>query len=42
VAESLDRVGEEIGDLAIGVDDENPGHVARVAASRLMTDEVLV
>jgi DNA-binding response OmpR family regulator len=40
VAESLHRMGEEIGDLAIGVDDQNPGHVARVAASRLMTDEV--
>ena len=40
VAESLHRMGEQIGDLAIGVDDQNPGHDGRFAASRLMTDDV--
>jgi hypothetical protein len=40
VPEPLHRMREEIGDLAIGIDDEDLGHDATVVASRVSRDEV--
>jgi DNA-binding response OmpR family regulator len=40
VPEPRNRMREEIGDLTIGIDDEDPGHAATVVPGRVSRDEV--